>query len=798
MKVSLSWLRDYVEFDLDGQELAKTLSESLAESEFLGTAGEGVAGIVAARVVTSEPHPDADALSVCVVDWGGGSSTVACGAPNVRAGMTGVLAPPGAVIAGGRKLTEQTIRGRRSYGMLVSAAELGLEEASDGIIELDPDVEPGIDVRGLLGIGDEIIDVDVQPNRPDCLGVLGVAREVAAVLDAELRVPEAAFQEAGMRADEMAGVELEDLEGCPRYIARVIGDLAIGPSPVWLQTRLRSVGQRSISNIVDITNFVMLEHGHPIHAFDYDLLESKRIVVRRARDGETLTTLDGEERKLDPRHLLICDGPTPVALAGIMGGGDSEVSPATRNVLLECAWFDPVVVRRGARDLGLATEASMRFERGVDVQAMDGVAARACALMAELAGGRVARGSIDVGVKSRSAGHVTLRPAKVRAMLSDDLSDEAITGYLGRLGFGVEPAPGDAEALSVSVPSHRLDVEVEADLIEEVGRVHGYDRIQPEVPFHSIEASEDHALVARCAVRDAMVGLGLVEVVTTAFVTPEALNRVPLGGGIARAVELANPINKARPFMRTSMIPGILDVVRTNVNVGQRDLRFFEIGKVFGKEGAGFTEGWALAGALTGRAGRSSWAGKARAVDFYDGKGVLWALGEALAVDSLGVACYDGQTLDGGSGALLRVGDREAGVFGMLSRDVQEAWELPAPVFVFELDLDLLSSHCRTIGDYVPIPRFPSVRRDIALVIGEGVPAGDVLEEIAGAGEELLVDVEIFDVYRGEQIGSGKKSVGFALTYRSPDRTLTDAEVDEVHRRVVDRLVGRFEAGLRE
>jgi len=798
MKVSLSWLRDYVEFDLDGPALAKTLSESLAETEYLGAAGEGVDGIVAARVVTVEPHPDADALSVCVVDWGGGSSTVVCGAPNVRAGMLAVLAPPGATIAGGRALSEQTIRGRRSHGMLVSAMELGLEESSEGLIELPLDTELGSDVRAALGIGDAIVDVDVQPNRPDCLGVFGVAREVAAIVGAELRDPAISLEEAPERAESMAAVELDDPEGCPRYVARVISDLSIGPSPLWLQTRLRSVGQRSISNVVDITNFVMLEYGHPIHAFDYDRLEAKKIVVRRARAGETLRTLDGEERKLGTHHLLICDGEVPVALAGIMGGGDTEVSAATRNVLLECAWFDPVIVRRGATDLGLRTEASMRFERGVDVEAMDRVAARACSFMSTLAGGRVATGSIDVGKRSRPRRSVALRPRKVREMLTDELSDDLIVAYLTRLGFEAREAGGGEKALEVAVPSHRLDIDVEADLIEEVGRVFGFDRIAPEVPYHTLEATTDRDLAGRSAVRDAMVALGFVEVVTSAFTTPRALERLAPDTGTAGAVELTNPVNKEYPFLRTSMIPGVLDVVRRNANVGERDLRVFEIGKVFSSGASGLGERWALAGALTGRAERRSWGRSAREIDFYDGKGALWALTEALKVDSPEASCYDGPLLDGRSGSRLRLSDRDAGVFGMLSRDMLQAWELSDATFVFELDLDLLSGLCKTIGDYAPLSRFPKVRRDIALVVDESVAAGDVLGEITGAGEALLRDVEVFDVFRGEQIGAGKKSIGFALTYMSIERTLTDAEVDEAHRRVVARLIQGFEASLRE
>jgi phenylalanyl-tRNA synthetase beta chain len=795
MKVSLSWLRDYVDFDLDGPALARRLSESFAESEFLGIAGEGVAGIVAARVVTCEPHPDAETLSVCVVDWGEGSSTVVCGAPNVRAGMSAVLAPPGATIAGGRALSEQVIRGRRSHGMLVSAMELGLEESSEGLIELSPEVEPGSDVRALLGIGDAVLDVDVQPNRPDCLGIFGVAREVAAITGAELRRPAIALDESTDRAESMAAVELEDPEGCPRYIAKVITGLSIGPSPTWLEARLWSVGQRSISNVVDITNFVMLEYGHPIHAFDYDRLEARRIVVRRARPGEALTTLDGEERKLDPSHLLICDGDTPVALAGIMGGGETEVSDATGNVLLECAWFDPVVVRRGALSLGLRTEASTRFEHGVDVETMGEVADRACSLMASVAGGRVAAGSVDVGTKSRPSRSVTLRARKVREMLTDELSDELIVEELARLGFEARVAGGEEAAWDVAVPSHRLDIDAEADLIEEVGRIYGFDRIAPEVPYHTVEVAADPDLTARGAVRDTMVTLGLMEVVTTAFTSPRALERL---GETAGAIELTNPVNKRYPFLRTSMLPGILDVVRRNANVGERDLRVFEIGKVFARRDGGFEERWALAGALTGRAERRSWDASDREIDFYDGKGLLWALAEALEVDSLEAACYDGALLDGRSGSLLRAGGRDLGMYGMLSRDTLEAWELAAPTFVFELDLDLLSSLCRTIGDYAPLPRFPKVRRDIALVVDETVDAGDVRKEIVGSGEALLAGVEVFDVFRGEQIGAGKKSIGFALTYMSPERTLTDAEVDEAHGRVVGRLVKVFGASLRE
>ncbi|MFH1689447.1 MAG: phenylalanine--tRNA ligase subunit beta [Candidatus Eisenbacteria bacterium] len=796
MIVSLNWLRRYVDFDMDARELALRLTNSLTEAEAVEPSWSGVAGVVAAKVVTAEKHPDSDTLSVCVVDYGAGSSTVVCGAPNVRAGMMSVLAPPGSAVAGGRSISEATIRGRRSYGMLVSAMELGLGESSEGILELGDDVKPGGDVRSLLGLDDELIELDVQPNRPDCLGMIGVAREVAALVGGELRYPTVELTEQGTAASEMAAVVLEDPVACPRYIARVIRELTIGPSPAWLQSCLRSVGGRSISNVVDITNFVMLEFGHPIHAFDYDRVSDHKIIVRRAREGETMTTLDGVERKLDGEHLLICDGREPVALAGIMGGADSEVSDNTTNVLLECAWFDPVVVRRGAARLGLRTEASQRFERGVDPCAMEMVAARACALMAELAGGSVAPGVIDAGTDGGERPAVALTVARVTGMLGDDVGRAETADSLARLGFRVESGDGDGQ-LVVGVPSHRPDVTTEADLIEEVLRARGYDEVLPEVPFHSIDAPEDTGERSRNRVRDAMVGLGFFEILTTSFMSHGAVRA--LGGSDVRgaAIELSNPVNKEMPLLRTSMMPALLDVVRRNRNVGEKDLRLFEMGKVFWKDEGGLSESWVLAGALTGHAGRLSWGETPRPVDFFDGKGVLWALAEALDIDTPEIACYDGQLLDAGASAGFSVRGEEPGVFGMLSKGVLTAWELADPVFVFEIDLERLCGFIPSAVSFEELARYPKARRDVALVVDERSAAGDVLAAVETLKEPLLVDTQVFDIYAGKQLAAGKKSLGFGLTYMSRERTLTDEEVDEAHSRIVDHLMRKFGAVLR-
>lgn len=788
----MEWLRDYVDFDMGAAELARRLTESLTETECLGAPGVGLTGLAVARVVTCDKHPDTDNLSVCLVDWGEGSSTVVCGAPNARAGMTSVLALPGATLAGGLSVAERSIRGRRSHGMLVSEAELGIGETSDGIIELPDGTAPGDDARQLLGLDDEIIELDVQPNRPDCLGVIGVAREVAAILGAELRLPELTPVEEGDDTEDLVGVTIEDPEGCPRYIARVVRDLSFGPSPGWLVNRLRSAGVRSLGNIVDATNFVMLEYGHPIHAFDYHALNERHIVVRRARQGETLVTLDGEERTLDASHLLICDGKRPVALAGVMGGCDSEVKETTSSVVLECAWFDSVVIRRGARSLGMRTEASQRFEHGVDPAAMPHVAARACALMAELAAGRVARGSVDEGSEGGPRRRVSLRLERVRTTLAGDISETAVLGYLTRLGFDVRSGT-DGPALDVGIPSHRRDVEVEADLIEEVARMHGYDRIEAVVPFHSLSVSGDREPDKRNAVREAMVGLGFCEVLTTSFTTRMAARR--FGGA---AVELTNPTNRETPLLRASLLSGLLDVVARNRNVGERDLRIFEIGKAFLRTPEGHGERWLLAGAMTGEAFRRSWSEEPRQVDYYDGKGILWALVEALEVDSPEVACYDGPLLSEGAGARLSIGGRDIGFFGMLSRAVVEEWDLEGQVFAFELELDAILELRAAVGRFEPLPRYPSVRRDVALVVGEGTESGEILAAIRGLGEGLLTDVEVFDVYRGTQLAPGSKSLAFSLIYMSRARTLTDSEVDEAHARIVKHVVESFRATVRQ
>jgi len=798
-KIGLDWLRDYVEFDLDAAELAEAISVTLTEAEVAASPVTGLRDVVVAKVVTVEPHPDAERLSTCVVDWGAGSGTVVCGAPNVRANMTSALALPGAVIADNRRIEEATIRGRRSHGMLVSAAELGIEGEADGILELEDGLQPGTDVREVLAAGD-VIDVDVQANRADCMGVIGIAREVAAMLGKELRRPAVTLEESDVPAGELASVEIEDAADCPRYIARVIQDVRVGPSPPWIAARLRSAGLRPKSNIVDITNFVMLEYGHPVHAFDYDRLRERRIAVRRARDGERLETLDGVDRKLSPGNLLICDGDAPIAIAGIIGGAATEVGESTKTVLIECASFDPTVVRRGSKALGVRTDASQRFERGTDLEVMDEVAARVSALLAEHAGGRVARGVAEAGGPPPERRVVGLDLKRIARTVAPGIDASVVRRGLEPLGFEVLAVEGDASRLAVRVPPFRPDVELEADVVEEIARTYGYDRVEPSLPFRSPEAPPPEAsgggAESRC--REAMVGLGFVEAVTTAFMSRETLAWLEAPAGGEGPVVLTNPVNKEMPLLRTSLLPGLLDAARRNRNVGTEDLRLFEVGKTYRTKGDTVVETWRLAGVMAGSAGRPGWARPRREIDFYDGKGVLWALAESLKVDSLRARWYDGGVLAEGSSAILIVDGAEAGSFGMLDGPGLERWGLEGPVFAFGLDCDAVAGRRGVVGDFEELPRYPSVRRDAALVVDRAVAAGEIRDAIVGAGEPLLADVGVFDVYEGPQVPEGKRSVGFSLTYASLERTLTDDEVDAAHGRIVDRITETFHAALRE
>ena len=793
MKITCRWLREYVDFDWDWRELADRLTMSGLEMESVEDLGERLRGIVVGHVREVGAHPNADRLSVCRVDVGEGEHTIVCGAPNVAAGQRVPVAPPGACLPDGTEIRRAKIRGVESAGMICSEMELGLGEDASGIMVLADTCQVGADLAVELGLDDMAVDFEVTPNRPDCLSLVGIAREVRALNGAELRPPVPALAEAGEPAAAAAAVDIEDPEGCPRYCARLIRGVRIGPSPAWLRHRLLSVGQRPINNVVDVTNYVMLELGHPLHAFDLARLTGQRIVVRRARAGEQMQTLDGAGRELSEEVLVIADAERPVALAGIMGGADSEVGADTADILVESAYFDPARVRRGAALVQSQTEASSRFERGADWEMAPRACDRAAALIAELAGGAVAPGLIDAYPRPLVPRQVQLRPRRAATLLgASELTASECRRILELLGCSVQ---GDDQVLTARVPTFRPDLEREADLIEEVGRVYGYDRIASRDRLAG-PVSTDHSPLYTAAgeARRRLTGLGADEVVTSTIVERRWMDQ--FGDPQLEPWVLANPPTESQDRLRTTLLPSLLDVARRNFNQRAVGVCIFELGKRFYTgPGGDPTEDTALAGLWSGVRDDSPWRGEQAPVDFLDIKGMV----ESFLADAGPVFTpCEHRLLRPGHGASVSLGGIEVGFLGELSTAARDAFDLANPLYIFEVTFAQVAEawRCRE-RRYRPLPRFPPIERDLAVVLADHVHAADVAAAIRVVEPELIESVELFDTYRGRQLAEGEKSLAFSLRLRSDAMTLEDRQADEVVARVVGHLEKSFGARLR-
>ncbi|HVO18306.1 MAG TPA: phenylalanine--tRNA ligase subunit beta [Anaeromyxobacter sp.] len=805
MRVSLKWLSELLGPLPPPEEVARRLTAVGLEVEAVERLGAGLEGVVAARIVSSDKHPNAEKLSLTRVDAGKGEPLqIVCGAKNYKVGDLVPLATVGAVLPGGARIEKAKLRGVESSGMLCSARELGLAEDASGLLILPADVAPGTPLARALGLDDVLLEVNVTPNRPDVLSHLGVARELSALLGVEVRRPAAGLAEGGPPASEAVRIRIEAPEKCGRYAARVIEGVKIGPSPAWMARRLEACGVRSISNVVDATNLVLLELGHPLHAFDLDRVGGREIVVRTARPGEHITTLDGKDRALDPDDLLIADHDRGSALAGVMGGGDSEISPGTTRVLLESAWFQPGTVRRTSRRHGLKTEASYRFERGADpgmvVPALD----RCAALIATLSGGLVRPGVVDVHPRPARPAEVRLRwrrPAEVLGMEVPRIEAERV---LSRLGF--EERGADAEGAAFVVPSWRVDVGVEEDLIEELVRTRGYDAIPETLPANRVETPAEPAeAVALERVRAALEAAGFSEAVNFSFVAARELeafgSSVVTGDGTRRApgIALKNPISADLAVMRTSLVPSLLRNAAANRRQRVEDLRLYELARAYEPHpqpgDLASSESLQVAGVLLGRRHPVGWAQGGEAVDFYDAKAAVVGILEALGIASVDWRAAADPWLHPRHSAALSRGEERLGAVGELHPRVAEAFDLPRGVLAFELDLEALLRVATLVPHYRPIPHLPAVLRDLAVVVPEAVPAASVLEVVR---EEPLVEgVTLFDVYRGPPLPPGRKNLAMAIRYRAPDRTLTDAEADAAHRRIVGWLAERAGAELR-
>ena len=793
MKVTLNWLREYIDIDWDAVELEKRLTMSGLESESLDDLGERYCGVVVGHVTARSQHPRADRLSVCQVDIGEADrATIVCGAPNVAPGQKVAVILPGHSLPDGTGIERTRIRGVESEGMICSEVELDLGTDADGILVLPADCRVGAPFAEATGLDDVVVDFEVTPNRPDCLSVVGIAREVRALTGVELRRPEEAPAESGEPGTASASVEIEDAAGCPRYVCRVVRGVEIGPSPVWMQRRLQAVGMRPVNNVVDVTNFAMLELGQPLHAFDLATIPDGTVVVRRACVGERLRLLDGRDCGLDETMLVIADCQRPIALAGIMGGAETEVTGRTTDILLESAYFSPETVRAGARGLGMSTEASARFERGTDWELPPLASDRAAGLLAEFTGGTVAPGRIDAYPSPLQRPRIPLRTKRVNALLSTRLQARDCKRILELLGCEVEP---QGETLQVTVPGFRPDLQREVDLAEEVGRIYGYDRIEAS---SSLRGPLENTVLSDFEIqqefRQRMTAAGVDEVVTSTIVDGgcTSWDRLP------SAPALANPAT-ASDVLRSSLIPSLADVARHNFNRRTRTVCIFELGKCFFEgdphAAALHTETLRLGGLWFGLGTESAWRDERRQVDFLDLKGLIESVTEGLNPRFHGGAH---PLMRSGHCAELSIAGKPAGNFGECSRELLEAFDLPEPVYIFELDFEVLATAWKARkAAFRPPPKFPPIERDLAIVLDESVPAGDIIAAVRQADTKLIEFVELFDVYTGDRVGPGEKSLAFNLRLRSPERTLKDREADEAIAGVLAHLGRAFGVRLR-
>ncbi|MGZ4119071.1 MAG: phenylalanine--tRNA ligase subunit beta [Actinomycetota bacterium] len=778
MRVPLSWLREFTPVDDDPDAFATRLSMFGLKVDQVIRVGEGIRGIVVGEVRAVREHPDADSLMLVRAFDGSTERDIVCGARNYTVGDRVPLALPGATLPNGMEIDRRVVRGETSDGMLCSARELQLADDHSGIMVLDADAPVGKDLVSALDLADVIFDFDVTGNRPDALSILGIARDVSILYRLPLTIPSAPLVESGPDVTSLASVTIEDARGCPRYVARVIEGVRIGPSPWWMRRRLMAAGMRPISNVVDVTNYVLLERGHPLHAFDLDELAGSSIVVRRAHKGDQLTTLDGQERALRKEDVLICDADHPVALAGVMGGAKTEVSGSTTRILLESAYFAPARVAHTSRRLGMRTEASIRFEHGADVDNAPIAAERAAGLLASLAGGTVARGVIDVYPKPIVRKPIRVRVARVNALLGTEEPAAEMAGLLGALGCRVEAS---RSVLRVAPPSWRPDIEIEENVVEEIARLHGYDRIPETLPRGGRIGGLTLVQRLRRVARAALSGAGVTEAQTLSLLPPWFSERaaLPADHELRARVRLANPLSEDESLLRPSLIPGLLLAAQHNVARRTLPVRLFELGTVFAPHADGVAETERLAFVLTGPT-TPTWHAQERELDYFDGKGVLEVLAAALGVPGFTVRPDDWEGV-GHPGRSARVvfGDLDAGRLIELHPKAAQSLELPRRVVVCELDLGSLFSAASPQGAAEPA-RFPALSRDLALVVPGEVPADEVARAIRLAAGPLLAELRLFDVYRGDQIPEGTVSLAFSLALRDPERTLTDADADGV------------------
>lgn len=798
----MNWIKDYVEIRMGLKELTNLLTMAGLEVEGAASTGEGFEKVVVAEIQSIRRHPNADRLSLVEARTDRETFSIVCGASNIREGQKVPLALVGARLPNGVEIKRSKIRGVSSDGMLCSETELALGQDASGIMILPSHIPLGVELGEALGLKDTVLDISITPNRPDCLCIIGVAREIAALTHQRVKYPRPSLAEGGEEIHRRTSVTILDRDLCPRYVARMIEEVKIGPTPRWMSNRLEKVGIRSINNVVDVTNYVMMEYGQPLHAFDFELLEGGRIIVRRAKQGEEFITLDGVKRILDGEMLMICDAAKPVAIAGVMGGLNSEIKEDTKTVLLESAYFSPAGNRKTSKKLGLETEAAYRFGRGIDYGGCLAAANRATQLIQELAGGRVVEGAVDAYPVPIHPNPIRLSVKKVHQILGTEVSGAQARSYLEGLELEVQGADGDV--FVVTPPSFRGDLEREVDLIEEVARLDGYEKIPltlPKGPPSSEERSKEFVVEGKAI--DILTYHGYHEVITYSFTSPASWDRIglPSDDPRRRHVRILNPLTEDFSVMRTTLLPGLMETARYNVSRKISNLKLFELKKVFlPQEGERLPkEVKFLTGLAMGLDRDPHWAFSPRPVDFYDIKGCVEGLLDNLRIKGATFSKVDDVPyLHPGKASKVVLDHEVLGVLGEAHPEVLGHYEVHGAVYLFEMDFSKMVKWAEEGKRFQPLPKFPAVYRDLSIVVDKDLEAERIMEAIRGAHQPFAEEVVIFDIYQGPPIPGGKKGLSYRIRYQADDRTLTDEEVNRYHEDLLSRLREVFRIDLRQ
>ncbi len=812
MRISLNWLKQYIDLTISPSELAHHLTMVGLEVENIEYLGEKYKNFFVGEVLKVEKHPKADELVICEVSTGSEKYQIVCGAPNVTSGQKVAVGLIGATVPRNQHdpdgkpftLSQVKLRGVDSFGMICSEYELELGEDKEGIMVLPPDTIAGIPLAEYLHLDDIIFEVGITPNRPDAMSHLGIAREVGALLNRELKIPKIELKESNEPISKFATVDVLDSVNCPRYTARVVMDMKIGPSPEWMQNRLKAVDIRPVNNIVDITNYVLMECGHPLHAFDCDKIFDHKIIVKCATNKESFTTLDHKVRILQSDTLMICDGKLPIAIAGVMGGENTEISDATTKIILESAYFNPRSIRRTSKYFGFNTDASQRFERGADPNITTWAVDRAAQLINEICGGKTLQGRIDTYPERISEKEINLRIKTTNDVLGLSLSATTISDLLSKFGIQLidDGSKNSAkDILRFSVPTFRPDIEREIDLIEEVARAYGYDNIELKMTSSVHFLHDHHSFEYIDELRQHIIGCGMMEVVTNSMQDVSVASLTT-----DNIVKIANPISKDMEAMRSSLIPSLLDIIHHNIDHGIANLRLFEIGKVYFHNHTpnefqvirGYSEKDRVVFAFSGNAYPSSWDQKPRSLDIFDIKGEILTLFEKISLDNIKFIPYSTTDALTEYGLTVEINGEYAGLIGVIRSVILSKFKIEQDVIISEFNVNVLERNRSKKKQFKALPKFPVVTRDIAIVVDDVLEIEKIESEIKSAGGKILTKLQLFDIYTGDQISQGKKSCAYGLELMAEDHTMTQDEIDKVMQKIIDRIQNNLNGTIRK